>query len=140
MKFLESTAEADPLGDFLREKKALRRPRPRIRLPAAPVEQLKPLGAMTTRIRLATQDSLFIEQAPGEAMAKFFAAGAWWFIRPEFIAAFQRLSGHDSVPFRDLAVLIADKQLVGMLVGALDTLANAGVVFKEEAQPMLPSQ
>ncbi len=138
MGLLESAAAGDPLGDYLRESKAMRRPRPRIRLPAAPLEQLKPLGAMTTRLRLASQDSLFVEHAPGEEMAKFFAGGVYWFIRPEFIAAFQRLSAHDSVPFHDLAALIADKKLVGMLVAALDTLANAGVIFKEETPAALP--
>ena len=140
LKFLESSAEADPMGDFLREKGALRRPHPHIRLPAAPLEQLKPLGAMTTRLRLATQDSLFIEHPPGEPMAKFFAAGTYWFIRPEFVAAFQRLSGQDSVAFQDLAALIADKQLLGMLVSALDTLAGVGVLFKEEPQSPLASK
>jgi ribosomal protein L16 Arg81 hydroxylase len=131
LKLIQASAGGDLLGDFLREQKSERRPRPRIRLPMAPIEQLKPLGSMTTRIRLAVQDSLYIE--PGDPMARFFAAGVYWFIRPEFIAAFQRLSGHESVPFQDLAAMIADKKLVGMLVSALDTLAAAGVVFKEEA-------
>jgi hypothetical protein len=132
-RLIESAGQGDPLGDFLRAQKSTRRPRPRIRLPMAPIEQLKPLGNLATRIRLAAHDSLFIEQDAGEPMAKFFAAGTYWFIRPEFIAAFQRLSGRESVPFQDLAALVADKRLVGTLVAALDTLATAGLVFKEEA-------
>jgi ribosomal protein L16 Arg81 hydroxylase len=132
-KFIEAAGQGDPLGDFLGLQKAGRRPRARIRLPTAPVEQQKPLGSLSTRIRLAGQDSLFIEQDPGAPMAKFFAAGTYWFIRPEFIAAFRRLSGRESVAFQDLAMTIADRQLVGMLVAALDTLATAGIVFKEEA-------
>lgn len=131
LNLIQSSAGGDLLGDFMREMKSERRPRPRIRLPMAPIEQLKPLGSVTTRIRLAVQDSLYIE--PGDPMARFFAAGVYWFIRPEFIAAFQRLSGHESVSFLDLAAVIADQKLVGMLVSALDTLAAAGVVFKEEA-------
>jgi ribosomal protein L16 Arg81 hydroxylase len=130
VKLVEAAAAGDPLGDFLREQNSNRRPRPRMRLPAAPVEQVKPLGNMNTRLRLAIADSLHIE--PGEPMAKFHAAGSYWFIRPEFIPAFSRLSGHESVPFHELAALVADKQLIGMLVSALDTLATAGVVFKEE--------
>jgi hypothetical protein len=66
-------------------------------------------------------------------MAKFFAAGTYWFIQPEFITAFQRLSGHESVALQDLAALLPDRQLVGMLAAAIDTMANAGLVFKEEA-------
>jgi ribosomal protein L16 Arg81 hydroxylase len=131
VKYIEASGQRDPLGDFLGLQNAGRRTRARVRLPMAPIEQQKPLGSLSTRIRLAAQDSLFIEQHPGEPMAKFFTAGTYWFIRPEFIAAFQRLSGHESVPFQDLAATIADKQLVGMLVSALDTLATAGIVFKE---------
>ena len=132
-RLIAQSSESDPLGDFLGNQKAGRRTRPRIRLPLAPMEQSKPLGSLTTRIRLATQNSLYIEQDQGAPMAKFFAAGTYWFIRPEFIAAFQRLSGRESVPFQELAALITDKQLVGMLVAALDTLATSGIVFKEEA-------
>jgi hypothetical protein len=36
------------------------------------------------------------------------------------------------VPFQELAMLVTDRQLVGMLVSALDTLATNGIVFKEE--------
>jgi hypothetical protein len=132
IKLLEASAKGDPLGDFLGNQKAGRRNRPRLRLPMAPVEQHKPLGSLTTRIRLVLQDSLYIERDPAEPMAKFFAAGTYWFIRPEFIAAFARLSGRESVPFQDLAATIADRQLVGMLASALDTLAANGIVFKEE--------
>ena len=130
-KFLETAAQGDPLGDFLRERAAGRRVRSRVRLPLAPIEQQTPLGSLTTRIRLATTDSLYIEQPVGEPMARFWAAGTYWFIRPEFIPAFQRLSGRESVAFQDLCAGFSDTQLIGMLVSALDTLATAGVVFKE---------
>jgi ribosomal protein L16 Arg81 hydroxylase len=132
VKFIEASGNGDPLGDFLGNQKAGRRTRPHIRLPAAPVVQQKPLGSLSTRIRLALQDSLYIERDPGEPMAKFFAAGTYWFIRPEFIGAFQRLSGRESVPFQELAAMIAERPLVGMLASALDTLATAGILFKEE--------
>src|SRR6185503_3760545 len=122
----------DPLGKFLGSQKAARRSRPRIRLPVAPHEQGRKLTSPSTRIRLAVQHSLQVEQEPGEAMAKFFAAGTWWFIQPEFIAAFQRLSGHESVPFQELAAMLPNRQLVAMLAAAIDTMANAGLVFKEE--------
>jgi ribosomal protein L16 Arg81 hydroxylase len=132
IKFFEASGAADPLGDFLGAQKAGRRTRPRVRLPMAPVEQQKPLGSLSTRIRLVLQDSLYIQREAGEPMAKFFAAGTYWFIRPEFVAAFSRLSGAESVPFQELAATINDRQLIGMLVAAIDTLANAGIVFKEE--------
>ncbi|HWY62282.1 MAG TPA: cupin domain-containing protein [Rhizomicrobium sp.] len=134
IKFLQVSAAGDPLGDFLAERLAGRRVRPRLRLPQAPIEQSKPLGSMATRVRLATTDSLHIEQPAGEPMARFWAAGSYWFIRPEFIPAFQLLSGHRSIPFQDMCAGILDNQLRGMLVSAVDTLAIAGVVFKEEPQ------
>jgi len=132
-KLIEASGDGDPLGKFLDAQKAARRTRPRIGLPSAPQEQHKPL-TLATRIRLAAQGSLHVEKEPGEAMAKFFAASTWWFIQPEFIPAFQRLSGHESVPFQDLAAGLADRQLVGMLAAAIDTMANAGLVLKEDAR------
>jgi hypothetical protein len=133
IEFFAASAEGDPLGDFLSERQAGRRMRPRLRLPMAPIEQAKKLGSMATRIRLATTQALHIEQPAGEPMARFWAAGTYWFIRPEFIAAFQRLSGQESVPFQELCAGILDNQLRAMLVSALDTLAVAGIVFKEDA-------
>ena len=130
-KLIQDSGQRDPLGDFLGLQNSGRRARPRICLPMAVVEQQKPLGNLS--LRLAAQGSLYIEQDPGAPMAKFFAAGSYWFIRPEFIAAFQRLSGHQSVPFQELAATVTDKQLVGMLAAALDTLAAAGIVLKEQA-------
>jgi hypothetical protein len=132
MKLMEASAAGDPLGKFLGTQKAARRTRPRIRLPLAPSQQHKPLATASTRIRLAAQDSLHVEREPGEPMAKFFAAGTYWFIQPEFIPAFQRLSGHESVPFQDLAAMLPNRQLVQMLASAIDTMANAGLVLKEE--------
>jgi ribosomal protein L16 Arg81 hydroxylase len=133
IKLIEASGAGDPLGKFLETQRASRRIGPRVRLPMAPTEQHKPLASLSTRIRLASQNSLHVEKEPGEPMAKFFAAGTYWFIRPEFVPAFQRLSGHESVPLQDLAVLLPDRQLVQMLASALDTMANAGLVFKEEA-------
>lgn len=133
IKLIEASGAGDPLGQFLGGQKAGRRGRPRIRLPMAPMEQHKPLASVSTRIRLAAQDCLHVEREPGEPMAKFFAAGTWWFIQPEFIPAFQRLSGHESVPFQDLAAMLPNRQLAQMLATAIDTMANAGLVFKEEA-------
>ena len=129
-RLVEAAGQGDPLGDFLRAQKSIRRPRPRIRLPMGPVDQQK-MGSLSTRVRLAVHDSLFIEQAPGEPMAKFFAGNSWWFIRPEFMDAFARLSGRQSVAVEELAALVADKQLTGMLVAALDAMAAAGLIFKE---------
>lgn len=132
-KLIEASGASDPLGKFLGGQKASRRNRPRIRLPMAPNEQHKPLASTSTRIRLASQDSLHVEKEPGEKMAKFLAAGTYWFIQPEFVPAFQRLSGHESVPLHDLAALLPNRQLVNMLAAAIDTMANAGLVLKEEA-------
>jgi hypothetical protein len=131
MKLIAESADGDPLGKFLGGQKAGRRVGPRLRLPMAPMDQHKPLASLATRIRLASQDCLHVEQEPGEAMAKFLAAGSYWFIQPEFIAAFRRLSGHESVPFADLAALLPNRQLVGNLAAAIDTMANAGLVLKE---------
>lgn len=132
IKFIEAAGTGDPLGEFLGAQQATRRARPYVRLPLAPIEQSRPLTNLSTHIRLAVHASLFIEHKPGEPMAKFFAAGQYWFIRPEFIPAFQRLSGRESVALHDLAQLVADQRLVGMLATALDTMAGAGLVFKED--------
>lgn len=129
---MAASAESDPLGNFLGERSAQRRMRPRLRLPMAPIEQTRPLGSMTTRIRLAIADSLHVEHPAGEKMAKFWAAGTYWFIQPEFIPAFRRLSGRHSIPFQELCTGLPSSQLIGILVGAIDTLAAAGVLFKEE--------
>jgi ribosomal protein L16 Arg81 hydroxylase len=131
LTLIEASGAGDPLGQFLGAQKASRRTSPRIRLPLAPMEQHKPLTG-ATRIRLTVQNALHVEKEPGEPMAKFFAAGTYWFIQPEFIPAFQRLSGHESVPFQDLAAMLPGRQLVGMLASAIDAMAQAGLIFKEE--------
>jgi hypothetical protein len=82
-------------------------------------------------IRLANQSALFIEREAGEPLARFFAAGSHWHIRPEFVAAFQRLSGTQSVGWQELAATVSDASLVPMLQSTIDTLAGAGVLFKE---------
>jgi hypothetical protein len=94
------------------------------------VEQNAPLAPETT-IRLATQSELFIEREAGEPLAKFFVGGTYWYIRPEFVAAFQRLSGTQGVGLQELAATISDKSLVPMLHSAIDALAGAGLLFKE---------
>jgi ribosomal protein L16 Arg81 hydroxylase len=128
--FLTASAQGDPLDQFLRAQQAVRRPRPRIRLPHAPLEQNAPLAPQTA-IRLANQAALFIEHDAGEPLAKFFAGGTYWYIRPEFIGAFQRMAGAQSVGLQELAATIADRKLVPMLHSAIDALAGAGILFKE---------
>lgn len=128
--FLAASTQGDPLDQFLRSQHGVRRPRPHIRLPQGPVEQHAPLKPETT-IRLANQSALFIEREAGEPLAKFFAAGNYWYIRPEFVAAFQRLSGTQGVRLQELAATIPDKRLVPMLESAIDALAGAGLLFKE---------
>jgi len=128
--FLAASTQGDPLEQFLRAQHGVRRPRPRIRLPQGPVEQNAPLTPASA-IRLANQRALFIEREAGEPLAKFFAAGSYWYIRPEFVAAFQRLSGDQSVGLQELAATLSDKSLVPMLHSAIEALAGAGILFKE---------
>lgn len=128
--FLAASTQGDPLEQFLRSQHGVRRPRPHIRLPQGPVEQHAPLKPEST-IRLANQSALFIEREAGEPLAKFFAAGNYWYIRPEFVAAFQRLSGTQGARLQELAATIPDKRLVPMLESAIDALAGAGLLFKE---------
>jgi ribosomal protein L16 Arg81 hydroxylase len=130
--YLAASVEADPLDQFLRTQHGLRRPRPRIRLPQAPVEQGAPLAA-DTAIRLANHSALFIEHDAGEPLAKFSVGGAYWYIRPEFIAAFRLLSGSQSVGFQAMAATLADKSLLPMLQGTIDAFAGAGLLFKESS-------
>jgi ribosomal protein L16 Arg81 hydroxylase len=127
---LAASTPADPLEQFLRTQHGARRPRPHIRLPQAPMQQNAPL-APETRIRLANQSELFVERDAGEPLAKFIAAGSYWYIRPEFTAAFQRLSGAQSVALRELTATIADKGLLPMFHGTIDAFAGAGLLFKE---------
>ncbi|MBV9549915.1 MAG: hypothetical protein JO256_09625 [Alphaproteobacteria bacterium] len=128
--FLATSTQSNPVEQFMRAQKAVRRPHPRIRLPQAPVEQNAAL-IPEARIRLANNSALFIEHEAREPLAKFFAGGSYWYIRPEFVAAFQRLSGAQSVELRELTATIADKSLVPMLQGVIDALAGAGLLFKE---------
>jgi hypothetical protein len=128
--FLAASMPGDPLEQFLRTQQGTRRPPSRIRLPQAPVEQTAPLTP-DSRIRLANHRALFIERDAGEPMAKFSVGGSYWHIRPEFVAAFQRLSGAQSVAVRELAATISDKSLVPMFHGTLDAFAGAGLLFKE---------
>ena len=128
--FLAASTAGDPLGQFLQAQHGARRPAPHIRLPEGPVEQGAPLTPQSA-IRLASQSALFIEREAGEPLAKFFAGGSYWYIRPEFVAAFQSLSGAQSVRLQELAATISDKSLVPMLHSAIDALARAGILFKE---------
>jgi ribosomal protein L16 Arg81 hydroxylase len=127
---LAASVEADPLGQFVRTRQSVRRPKPRITLPQAPLMQSAPLTP-NARIRLANQSALSVEHEAGEPLARFFAGGGYWQIRPEFTAAFQRLSAAQSVRVQDLAATIADKTLIPMFHNTLDALAGAGVLFKE---------
>lgn len=128
--FLAASTQADPLDQFLRAQHGVRRPPPRIRLPQGPVEQNAPLTPEST-IRLANHSALVIERDVGEPMAKFSVGGSYWHIRPEFVAAFQRLSGTHSVGLRELAATISDKSLVPMFHSTIDAFAGAGLLFKE---------
>ncbi|HEY8254092.1 MAG TPA: hypothetical protein VIG39_05590, partial [Rhizomicrobium sp.] len=127
---LAASTQGDPLEQFLRTQQGSRRPRPRIRLPQGPVEQSAPLAPRSS-IRLANQSALFIEREAGEPLAKFSVGGAYWHIRPEFVAAFQRLSGTQGVGLGELVATIADKNLVPMFHNTIDAFAGAGLLFKE---------
>jgi ribosomal protein L16 Arg81 hydroxylase len=127
---LAAATQADPLDQFLRTQQGVRRPRPRIRLPQAPVEQNAPLTPQS-RIRLANLGALVIEHEAGEPMARFLVGGAYWHIRPQFMAAFRRLSGTQSVGFGELAATIADKSLVPIFASTIEAFAGAGLLFKE---------
>lgn len=131
LDYLAASAQSDPLDQFLRTQQAGRRPRPRIRLPQAPVEQNAPLAPQAA-IRLANQSALVIEHDAGEPLAKFSVGGSYWYIRPEFVAAFRLLSGARSIEFREMAAAVADKNLVPMLQGTMDAFAGAGLLFKEK--------
>jgi ribosomal protein L16 Arg81 hydroxylase len=128
--YLAASTQGDPLDQFLRAQHGARRPRPRIRLPQAPVEQSAPLTP-DRAIRLASQSALFIEHEAGEPLAKFLVGGSYWYIRPEFIAAFQRLSGAQSVRLQELDATVSDKSLIPMLHGTIDAFGGAGLLFKE---------
>jgi ribosomal protein L16 Arg81 hydroxylase len=127
---LAASVEADPLGQFMRTRQSVRRPQPRINLPQAPLAQSAPL-APNARIRLANQSELWVEHEAGEPLARFLAGGAYWHIRPEFTAAFQRISAARSESVQDLAETIADKTLIPMFRSTLDAFAGAGLLFKE---------
>jgi len=127
---LAVSIEADPLGQFVRTRQSVRRPQPRINLPQAPLAQSAPV-APNTRIRLANQSELFVEHEAGAPVARFFAGGAYWHIRPEFAAAFQRMSAAQSASVQDLAATIADKTLIPMFHSTLDAFSGAGLLFKE---------
>jgi ribosomal protein L16 Arg81 hydroxylase len=128
--YLAASTQGDPLEQFLRAQHGARRPRPRARLPQGPLEQSAPLTPQTA-IRLASLSALFIERETGEPMARFLVAGSYWHIRPEFVAAFQRLSGVQDVSLQELAATIADKSLVPMFYSTIEAFAGAGLLFKE---------
>ena len=128
--FLAASTQDDPLEQFLRAQQGARRPHPRIRLPQAPVEQNAPLTPRSS-IRLANQSALLIEREAGEPLARFSAGGSSWHIRPEFVAAFQRLSGAQGIGLQELAATIADKSLIPMFHSTIDAFAGAGLLFKE---------
>ena len=106
---------------------------------AGPIPAFGCRKGRSNRVRLAPKNPGYVSQitarcllsAKPEPLAKFFAAGLYWYIRPEFVAAFQRLSGARSVGLRELAATISDKNLVPMLHSAINALAGAGLLFKE---------
>ena len=106
--------EGDRLGEFLGERNVDKRARPRVRLPAAPIEQQRPL-TRATHIRLATSQSLFVEFGKTDRMARFFAGGTYWNFQPELIPVFQRLSGQTAISLQDLCADIHDQELLGTL-------------------------
>jgi hypothetical protein len=115
---------------FLREWKAFRRARPRVKLPLAPAEQGAPLK-METRVRLAQRVGLFIEFQPGDRMARFHAVGGQYDVSPHIIPALERLSGHESLTVRELCHGIDSPQVIKDIFTALEILAGAGVILKE---------
>ena len=128
---LAASTRKDPVDQFLRAQQAIRKPHPRVRLPQGPIEQGAPLEFENSIIRLATHTNLFIERELGEPLARFFAAGSYWYIRPEFVPAFECLSGEHGVRFQELVATIADKSLLPMFRDTVDALAGAGLIFKE---------
>ncbi len=127
---LAASTQGDPLDQFLRTQQAARRAYPRIRLPQGPVEHSASLTPKTI-IRLANHCGLFIEREAGNPMAKFSLGGSYWYIRTEFVAAFQRLSGVQGVHLQELAATISDKSLVPMFHSTIEAFAGAGLLFKE---------
>jgi Cupin superfamily protein len=123
--------EGDRVGDFLREQRATRRIPPRVRLPVAPMEQAQPLK-MTTHIRLAISHCVFVDRENAGPLVQFHSGGHSWSARRELIPAFEMLKGHTSVSLQDMCSRIHDARLINTLMSALEQLAGAGVIFKEE--------
>ena len=117
-------------GTFLREWDAFRPVRPRLRLPHAVAEQQAKLD-MTTRVRLAQRDALFIEYKPGDRTAKFHAVGGQYDASPQVVPALARLSGHKSLTVQELCQGIQDPRVIQDVIAALEVLAGVGVIFKE---------
>ena len=117
----------DRPGEFLREWNAYMRASPRVRLPLGPIEQKTPIG-MTTYIRLAQRDGLFIEYEPGEPTARFRAQGRQYSVMPQFVPALRRLSAHDSVAVGELCQGMRQAMA---FIALLEGLANDGVILKE---------
>ncbi len=118
----------DPLTRFLGERSAARRVPPRLNLPSGPLDQKKPADR-TTSYRLASADHLFIET--GERMARFVAGGVDYSLAPELAPALRKLSGRQGITLEALSAGITSQQALVLLVGALETLASAGIVLKE---------
>jgi hypothetical protein len=118
------------IGLFLRERRAARRTRPRVRLPVSPMEQQQ-AWAKTTRVRLATAYCVLIDDEGNGPLAEFSAGGHNWSAKRELVPAFERLTGHTSTTMEDLCAGIWDKDLLNSLMSALDQLAASGVILKE---------
>lgn len=136
-KFLATVLKAagdglagDRVEEFLRQQRATRRMRPRVRLPAAPIEQHQP-WSMQTQIRLATAHSVYANAEGGGPLVELSCGGHSWVSRRELAPAFAILTGDASVSLQEMCDRVDDKTLVKSLVSALEQLADAGVIFKE---------
>lgn len=130
---MEGDRNRDRTSEFLRERKANRRVRPRVRLPLAPIAQKAPITP-ATRFRLAISQALFVEYETGDRMARFKAGDTNYSVPPALIPAIERLSGSESLSLPELGAGLQDQQLVGMLTSLLEVLASAGIILKEDAE------
>ena len=131
LKSLMAAGEGrDLAAEFMSEWNAYRRARPQLQLPLAPAAQKTPLG-MTTSVRLAQRDGLFIECEPGARTAKFRAANRQFNVWPQIVPALKRLSSRQSVTVQELCSDIGDQQVVSALLTALEAMAGNGVILKD---------
>ena len=124
----------DRAQEFLQEWNAAKiRALPRMRLPLSLAEQKAPI-AMTTHIRLAQHDRLFIECKPGDSEASFRAVGRRYFVAPQLVPALKRLSGRKSLAVGELCQENGNPELVAPFIAMLETLARDGIILKESPE------